>query len=95
VLVNGSPTVEFSLERGLRQGEHLSPFFLLAAERLNIMMKAKVDNNIFTSYNIGASNPVVISHLQFVDETLLIGGKSWPMFVLCGSFFSLLSRCLV
>ncbi|GAU31165.1 hypothetical protein TSUD_315900 [Trifolium subterraneum] len=40
VLVNGSPTEEFSLERGLRQGDPLSPFlFLLAAEGLNVLMK--------------------------------------------------------
>jgi len=64
VLVNGSPTDEFSLERGLRQDDPLSTFlFLLVAEGLDIMMKVMVDNNIFTGYNIGASNPVAISHL--------------------------------
>jgi hypothetical protein len=42
VLVNGSPTDEFPLERGLRHGDPLSPFlFLLAVEGLNLMMKVE------------------------------------------------------
>jgi len=45
ILVNGSPTHEFHFERGLRQCDPLSPFlFLLAAEGLNVMMKALVEN---------------------------------------------------
>jgi len=78
VLVNGSPADEFPLERGLHQGDPLSPFlFLLAAEGLHVMMKAMVESEIFRGYNVGVANHVVVSHLQFVDDTLLIGDKSW------------------
>lgn len=38
-------------------------------------MKAMVENNTFIGYNIGASNSVVVSHLSFADDTLLIWGK--------------------
>lgn len=80
VLVNGSPTDEFPLKRGLRQGDPLSPFlFLLAAEGLNIVMKSLVEAQLFSGYSIGAANPVVVSHLQFADDTLLLGSKSWAM----------------
>ncbi|GAU12618.1 hypothetical protein TSUD_121090 [Trifolium subterraneum] len=72
------PTVEFPMERGLRQCDPLSPFlFLLAAEGLSVMMRAMVQSNLFSGYSIGAENPTVVSHLQFADDTLLLGVKSW------------------
>ncbi|GAU45885.1 hypothetical protein TSUD_401090, partial [Trifolium subterraneum] len=78
ILVNGSLTDTFPLERGLRQGDPLSPFlFLLAAEGLSVLMKALVENNLFTGYSVGTQAPVSISHLQFADDTLLMGTKSW------------------
>ena len=78
VLVNGSPTDEFSLGRGLRQGDPLSPFlFLLAAEGFNVLMKSMSVNNLFRGYQVGSHEPVVMSHLQFADDTLILGEKSW------------------
>jgi len=78
VLVNGSPTDEFKFEWGLRQGDPLSPFlFLIAVEGLNVMMKALVDAGLFSGYKVGAHNHISITHLQFADDTLLIGERSW------------------
>ncbi|MCI48432.1 RNA-directed DNA polymerase (Reverse transcriptase), partial [Trifolium medium] len=53
-------TEEFPLQRGLRQGDPLSPFlFLLAAEGLNVLMKATVERNLFTGYSIGVQDPLM------------------------------------
>ena len=78
ILVNGSPTDEFPLQRSLRQGDPLSPFLLLlASEGLNFLMTSVVENNLYTGYGVGTSNSVVVSNLQFADDTLLIGEKKW------------------
>ncbi|GAU46852.1 hypothetical protein TSUD_241610 [Trifolium subterraneum] len=78
VLVNGSPTGEFPLERGLRQGDPLFVFlFLLAAEGLHVLMEAVFDRHLFEGYNIGDRDPVSVSDLQFAEDTLLLGVKSW------------------
>ena len=48
VLVNGSPTKEFKMERGLRQGDPLDSFlFLLMAEALNILMLEAIEKGVF------------------------------------------------
>lgn len=63
VLVNGSPTEEFSPRKGLRQGDPLSPFlFNIAAEALNMLMLRAQQLGLIKGVNIGA-NGVVLSHL--------------------------------
>ncbi|KAL9686487.1 hypothetical protein QQ045_023947 [Rhodiola kirilowii] len=71
VLINGSPTKEFSMNRGLRQGDSLSPFlFLMAAEGLSkILNKAKEDG--FLSGIEWVKNGDRMTHLQFADDTVL------------------------
>ena len=41
------------------------------------MMSTMVAANLFTGYGVGSNNIVVVSHLQFADDTLLVGFKSW------------------
>ena len=66
-------------ERGLRQDDPLSPFlFLIVVEGLNVMMNALVETGHFSGYKVGGNNNrVSITHLQFADDTLLIGDRSW------------------
>jgi len=78
MLVNGSPTVEFVIERGLRQGDPLSPFlFLLAADGLNVLMESVVFAGLYRGYTVGSGDGVAVSNLQFADDTLLLAEKSW------------------
>lgn len=73
VLVNGSPTSEFSMERGLRQGDLLSPFlFIIAAEAINVMLRSAVKVGLFQLTCLG-SNIVSVSLLQFADDVLFLG----------------------
>ncbi|KAL8469170.1 hypothetical protein ACS0TY_032119 [Phlomoides rotata] len=70
VLVNGSPTTEFKLEKGPRQGDSLSPFlFLIIAEGLNMLMERAVALNMAEGASVG-KDKVIISHLQYADDTI-------------------------
>ncbi|XP_058767026.1 uncharacterized mitochondrial protein AtMg01250-like [Vicia villosa] len=76
VLVNGSPTMEFGVEKGLRQGDPLSPFhFVLLAEGLTRLVRKSIDLGEYSSFLINGRCQVDI--LQFAEDTLLVGEGSW------------------
>ncbi|MCH93399.1 LINE-1 reverse transcriptase like [Trifolium medium] len=86
VLVNGSPTDDFMVRKGLRQGDSLSPFlFLIAAEGLTRLMQRAVDIGTFHGYKI--SNELKFHTLQFADDTIIVGEGNWDN--LCLGVFTL------
>lgn len=63
MFVNGCPTEEFKLERGLSQGDPLSPFlYLIAAEGLNLLVSKAVRTGLLELGIVGYDK-VVTSHL--------------------------------
>nr|GEU49648.1 cysteine-rich receptor-like protein kinase [Tanacetum cinerariifolium] len=79
VLVNGSPTKEFKIKRGLRQGDHLSPFlFILAVEALNVVLLEAINNNVFHGFHIGKEKELkkIISSLETIKRKFFWGGCS-------------------
>ena len=42
-----------------------------------VSMKALVSNNLFQPYRVGRHGDVRLSHLQFADDTIIIGDKCW------------------
>ncbi|XP_071734542.1 secreted RxLR effector protein 78-like [Rutidosis leptorrhynchoides] len=70
ILVNCSPTSEFSIRSGLRQGDPLSPFlFIIVIEGLHLALKDAVANNLIKGVSIGLLN---ISHFLFADDVAII-----------------------
>src|SRR4051812_23853126 len=74
-LVNSSPTKDFSVGRGLRQGDPLSPFlFILVAEGLTMLVRKAASNREFVAFSMEDKRKVDI--LQFADDMLFFGEGS-------------------
>ncbi|GKF88208.1 putative RNA-directed DNA polymerase, eukaryota, reverse transcriptase zinc-binding domain protein [Tanacetum coccineum] len=73
VMVNGSPSKEFKMERGLRQGDPLSPFlFLIVAEALQIAVLEACSKGVYKGITL-ADGGANLSLLQYADDALFIG----------------------
>ncbi|GJU95918.1 RNA-directed DNA polymerase, eukaryota [Tanacetum coccineum] len=74
ILVNGSPTSEFSINHGLRQRDPLSLFlFILVMEGLHNAFADDVGNGLISGININNSS-INISNLFFVDDVIITTG---------------------
>nr|GEW80130.1 reverse transcriptase domain, reverse transcriptase zinc-binding domain protein [Tanacetum cinerariifolium] len=77
VLINGAPMKEFQMERGLRQGDPLSPFlFLLVAEALQVSILDACIKGLFKGVSL-ANNEDNLSLLQYADDALFFGFLVW------------------
>ncbi|XP_057724092.1 uncharacterized protein LOC130940061 [Arachis stenosperma] len=67
VLINGSPSKPFNMERGLRQGDHLSPFlFVLVVDVLHRMIGEAVRNGRISPLLVGRDDNE-LSHLLSIN----------------------------
>ncbi|GJW52934.1 RNA-directed DNA polymerase, eukaryota, reverse transcriptase zinc-binding domain protein [Tanacetum coccineum] len=71
ILINGNPSSEFSLKRGLRQGDPLSPFlFIIAMEGLHMALNDGIAANMFHGVKIGSN--IHLSHLFYADDVIIL-----------------------
>ncbi|GMI95295.1 hypothetical protein HRI_003198800 [Hibiscus trionum] len=80
VLVNGVPTEEIPMAKGLRQGCSLSPLlFNLVGELLNLLLTKAVNLGLFNGFRIGTSEKsFLLSHLQFTDDLIIFCSATGP-----------------
>ncbi|MDV3153228.1 MAG: reverse transcriptase domain-containing protein, partial [Candidatus Phytoplasma australasiaticum] len=73
VLVNGSPTFEFSCEKGIWQGDPISPFlFIIMMEAFSCLMSKASQLGMFDGVVLPNGGPV-LSHLLYADDAMLMG----------------------
>ncbi|GJZ78702.1 RNA-directed DNA polymerase, eukaryota [Tanacetum coccineum] len=76
ILINGSPTSEFDMFNGLRQGDPMSPFlFILAMEGLHALVSKAVTTGLYKGASIGRGN-INVSHLLYTDDAIFVGELS-------------------
>ncbi|CAN6724078.1 unnamed protein product [Malus baccata var. baccata] len=76
ILINGSPTGYIQPQRGLRQGDPLSPFlFLICTEGFSSLIKNGMECGLLHGYRF-TPNGTPITHLFFADDSVLFGNAT-------------------
>nr|GEX33126.1 putative RNA-directed DNA polymerase, eukaryota, reverse transcriptase zinc-binding domain protein [Tanacetum cinerariifolium] len=71
ILVNGSPTFELSVKRGLRQGDPLSPFlFIIVMEGLHMALMEASHSRLIRGIKISSLN-IILSHIFYADDMVI------------------------
>ncbi|GJU06708.1 RNA-directed DNA polymerase, eukaryota [Tanacetum coccineum] len=74
ILINGSPSKEFSCYRGLKQGDPLASYlFILVMESLHLSFIRVVDEGLFKGIQLPGS--ISISRLFYADDAMFI--REW------------------
>ncbi|WMV59774.1 hypothetical protein MTR67_053159 [Solanum verrucosum] len=77
IITNGSPEGFFQSQRGLRQGDPMSPFlFLLAMEGLNYMVRKANEMGWIRGFgaHTNRANNMEVTHLLYADDSLVFCG---------------------
>jgi hypothetical protein len=71
VVINGNPVGHIRPTKGIREGDHISPYlFLLCAEALSALLSKAVHSGTITGIPTSPKGPR-ISHIFFADDSLL------------------------
>nr|GEV37261.1 RNA-directed DNA polymerase, eukaryota [Tanacetum cinerariifolium] len=72
ILVNGSPSKEFSFHRGLKQRDPLAPYlFIQVMESLHLSFLLAIEAGLFKGIQLSGS--LSVSHLFYADDAMFLG----------------------
>ncbi|KAM2667956.1 hypothetical protein EV2_019583 [Malus domestica] len=76
ILVNGTPTGCIVPQKGLRQGDPLSPFlFLLCTEGLSMLLRKGLEQGALHGFKF-TPNGTPLTHLFFADDSVVFGNAT-------------------